>query len=92
MTNPRQCRWTAPFDGGKPISSYRVTPYVGSTAQTPTDRLGHLTGDHRHFAGLTNGTEYTFIVVAVNSVGAGPAVGALKPSNPRNSCQPPQQM
>ena len=31
--------WTAPSDGGSPITKYTVTPYVGATAQTPT--VGH---------------------------------------------------
>ena len=29
--------WTAPSDGGSPITSYTVTPYVGSIAQPPID-------------------------------------------------------
>ena len=28
--------WSAPANGGSPITSYTITPYIGSTAQTPT--------------------------------------------------------
>ena len=65
--------WTAPYNGGKPISSYRVTPYVGGAAQTPTIVSGTTPATTATVAGLINGTEYAFTVVAVNSVGAGPA-------------------
>ena len=30
-----QVSWTAPGDGGSPITSYTVTPFIGTTAQTP---------------------------------------------------------
>ena len=36
--------WTAPSSGG-PVTSYDVTPYIGSTAQTPNDRHRHPAGD-----------------------------------------------
>ena len=36
--------WTAPpSDGGSPITSYSVTPYIGSTAQTPSTVPGSST-------------------------------------------------
>ena len=28
--------WTAPNNGGSPITAYTVTPYIGATAQTPS--------------------------------------------------------
>ena len=36
-------------DGGSPITKYRITPYIGSTAQTSTTvaRTGRLEDDHR---------------------------------------------
>ena len=37
--------WTAPADGGSAVTSYTVTPYIGTTAQTPTDGDGQPAGD-----------------------------------------------
>ena len=38
--------WTAPSNGGSPITSYTVTPFIGSTAQTPTTVTGVAARDH----------------------------------------------
>ena len=62
--------WTAPSDGGSPITSYTVTPYVGSNAQNPTTVPGSSTSATVN--SLTNGTTYTFHVSATNAVGTGP--------------------
>ena len=62
--------WTAPAsDGGASISSYRITPYIGSNAQTPIQTASPATS--ATVGGLTNGTAYTFTVAATNSVGTG---------------------
>ncbi|HET7740300.1 MAG TPA: fibronectin type III domain-containing protein [Mycobacterium sp.] len=71
--------WTAPADGGSPITAYTITPYVGATAQTPTTINGNPPSTSATVAGLTPGTAYTFAVVATNAVGSGPASA---PSNP----------
>lgn len=64
--------WTAPTsNGGSAITSYTVTPYVGTTAQTPT--TFNSTTTTQTVTGLSNGTCYTFQVVATNSVGSGAA-------------------
>jgi hypothetical protein len=60
--------WTAPSTGGTP-TSYIVTPYIGSTAQTP--KTVPATSTSTAMTGLTNGTTYTFTVKAVNANGAG---------------------
>ncbi len=74
--------WTAPSNGGAPITSYTVTPYIGSTAQPATTVNGTPPVTNATVTGLTNGTAYTFTVTATNSVGTGAA------SAPSNSVTP----
>jgi hypothetical protein len=74
--------WTAPSDGGSPITSYTVTPFIGSTAQTPTTVSGSPPATTATVTGLTNGTAYTFTVSATNSVGTGPASAASSAVTP----------
>ncbi|HHV64047.1 MAG TPA: hypothetical protein GXX46_03085, partial [Peptococcaceae bacterium] len=58
--------WTAPAsDGGSEITHYEVSSNNGTTWVTAGSSSSHT------FTGLTNGTEYTFKVRAVNSVGRG---------------------
>ena len=57
-----QVSWTAPSDGGSPITSYTVTPFIGTTAQTPTTVTGSPPATTTTVTGLTNGTAYTFTV------------------------------
>ena len=61
--------WTAPDNGGSAITKYTVTPYVGSTAQTPKDVTGNPAATSTTVTGLTNGTAYTFKVSATNAIG-----------------------
>ncbi|NUR94697.1 MAG: DUF1929 domain-containing protein, partial [Kribbellaceae bacterium] len=68
--------WTAPADNGSTITSYTVTPYIGSTAQTPTTVTGTPAATNATVTGLTNGTAYTFKVTATNAIGTGPASAA----------------
>jgi hypothetical protein len=65
--------WTAPSNGGSPITSYTVTPYIGSSAQTATVVNGTPPVTNATVSGLTDGTAYTFTVTATNGVGTGPA-------------------
>ena len=63
--------WTAPIDGGSPLTKYTVTPYIGGVAQTPIDVSAPATGTT--VTGLSDGTAYTFKVTATNAIGTGPA-------------------
>jgi hypothetical protein len=65
--------WTAPDNGGSPITSYTVTPYIGSSAQTPTTVSGSPLWTNTTIGGLSDGTAYTFAVTATNAVGTGQA-------------------
>jgi len=74
--------WTAPADGGSPLTSYTITPYAGSTAQAPKTVTGSPPAASTTVTGLTNGTEYTFRVKATNDVGTGPASAPSDPVTP----------
>ena len=71
--------WTAPSGGGAP-ASYVITPYIGSTAQTPTTVNAPATSGT--VTGLNQGTSYTFTVTAANSSGSGPASTASNAITP----------
>jgi hypothetical protein len=76
--------WTAPFDGGSPITSYTVTPYLGAIAQPPTVITGSTAAQ---ISGLTNGSAYTFTVAATNSVGTSAPSAPSAPVTPTSSAQ-----
>src|SRR5207248_1443953 len=65
--------WTAPSNnGGSAITKYTITPFIGTTAQTPTTVTGSPPPTSTTINGLTNGTAYTFTVAAINATGTGP--------------------
>ena len=71
--------WTAPRNGGSPITTYTVTPYAGSRTLPSTT----VSGTSAKIGGLHNGVSYRFRVVAHNALGRGPAsrlTRAVKPS------------
>jgi predicted phage tail protein len=60
--------WNAPAsNGGSPITSFHVIPYIGSTPQNPVTVSPSTTS--KRITGLKNGTTYTFVVTATNKVG-----------------------
>jgi hypothetical protein len=65
-----QLSWTAPTSsGGSPITGYKITPFIGSVAQTPI--VNNTTATTGTVTGLTNGVTYTFRVAAINALGTG---------------------
>jgi hypothetical protein len=61
--------WTAPNNGGSPITSYTVYIYSGNTlVKTVTG----VTTTSYTATGLTNGTSYDFVISATNANGTGP--------------------
>jgi hypothetical protein len=80
--------WAAPSTGGAP-TSYRITPYIGSTAQTPTTVTGSPPATAKTITGLTAGTAYTFTVEASNLGGTGPASAHSNPVTPTAPGAPP---
>jgi hypothetical protein len=62
--------WTAPANGGSPITGYTINAYrSGSTAvaRTGTALSSAVSGS---ISGLTSGTSYTFKVLAKNVIGS----------------------
>jgi hypothetical protein len=70
MTNSAKINWWPPSGNGSAITGYVITPYIGTTAQTP-QTFGNAST--QTVTGLTNGTTYTFKVQAINAIGTGPA-------------------
>ena len=67
-------KWTAPaaLAGTQPpLTGYVVTPYIGTTAQTP--QTFNSTATTETVTGLTAGQTYSFAVQAINANGAGTA-------------------
>jgi hypothetical protein len=74
--------WTAPADGGSPLTGYTVTPYLGGVAQPATTVTGNPPVTSTTVPGLTNGSSYTFTVRATSALGTGPE------SQPSNAVTP----
>jgi hypothetical protein len=72
----RWCLWAAPAANGSPITGYTVTAAPGGATCTTTGALSCTV------TGLTNGTAYTFTVVATN------AIGTSAPSAPSAAVTP----
>jgi hypothetical protein len=80
--------WSAPASNGSPITSYTVTPYIGTSAQPATTITGSPPATSATITGLTNGATYTFTVTASNAVGTGPASAASNAVTPAATASP----
>ena len=79
--------WTAPTSGDAP-TSYVITPFIGSTAQTPTTVTGTPPAPSATVRNLTPGTAYTFTVHAANANGSGPESAASNSITPTGASGP----
>ena len=87
--NSASVSWTAPAgDGGSAITGYTVTSSPGGLTCLPQS-LVTLSCD---VTGLTNGTDYTFTVVAINAIGtsaASVASNSVSPTAPATTTTVP---
>ena len=58
--------WTAPFDNGALISSYKISYWESGTNSIKTKSV---TSTNAQITGLANGVDYEFKVIAINSAG-----------------------
>jgi hypothetical protein len=65
--------FAAANDGGSPITGYLVTV----TPNAGTDTAAGTTALTRTITGLTNATQYSFMVTALNAFGSGPASNSV---------------
>jgi hypothetical protein len=75
--------WSPPSAGT--VTSYTITPYIGSSAQTPVTVSGTPPATSATVPNLNGGVSYTFTVTANNPAGSGPASAPSSPITP----QPP---
>ena len=96
--NQATVQFTAPSNSGPTVSSYTVTPYIGTAAQIPTvmnvssgGAVDPAPGSHDAIVvpGLTSGTTYTFTVSATNGGGTGIPSTASNPVTPTAAPQNP---
>ena len=83
-TDQALVNWTTPANDGSPITSYTITPFIGTTAQTPV-QVNNGSATSATVTGLTNGTAYTFKVTATNAIGTSAASAASSGDHARTT-------
>jgi uncharacterized protein YkwD len=73
--------WTAPGNGGWPLTGYTVTPFINGVTAGAAINFG-AGSTSVLLTGLTNGVSYTFTVSAANGIGPGPASAASNAVTP----------
>jgi Fibronectin type III domain len=73
------------FDSGTPTTSYKLTAYVGVSPVATLTVSAPATA--AIFKGLTNGTTYTFTVIAINVFGPSPESAHSNPVTPTRAVQ-----
>lgn len=82
-------KWTAAYNGGRPIVAYRVTPYVNGQAMVPV--IFAQTNTTEVVGGLTNGVNYTFVVAAISTGATGNPSVASNAVTPSANLRPAAQ-
>ena len=80
--------WAAPWDGGSPITGYRVQWKGSGQEYNDSDRLATVgaTSLSHEITGLTNGSEYTVRVRAVNANGSSRVAQTACPQDDPRFC------
>src|SRR5439155_1364020 len=85
--------WTAPLNGGTPITGFTIDTYKGTTLVATTNAAANALS--AIIGGLANGTVYSFKVTAANAIGTGPptttrriTVGMVELSLPSGASSP----
>ena len=82
--------WNLPtFEGGSPITNYRIHRGVSSGSETFLVEIGDLL--HYNDTGVTNGVTYYYQVSAKNVAGEGPLSNEVS-ATPRGPPSPPQNL
>ncbi|HEV2193363.1 MAG TPA: fibronectin type III domain-containing protein [Nitrosopumilaceae archaeon] len=81
--------WTAPNNGGSPITGYKIEYKIGSGAYSVLAANTANTTVSYSYTGLKGNTTYTYRVSAINSVGTGTTSAEATATTPTSVPNPP---